>query len=885
MASSDTELAEQLKEAGNMLMSPPPSVDELLPLLDQVENCLSRVEQSPSTPMQDAISPSLKALVTEQLFRHQDADVKAAVASCISEITRITAPEAPYDDDKMKEVFQLIVSSFENLFDNTNRSYSKRTSILETVAKVRSCVVMLDLECDALIIEMFQHFLKSIRDYHPENVFQSMETIMTLVLEESEDISTELLSPLLASVKKDDEEVLPVARKLAEKVLESCATKLKPYLTQAVNKLGISFDDYSEVVSSICHQESSDAVEQNDATANEPVADDGKPAEEALDEKAQEDKEISGEAVPAEADLTNEKLPKSVVSNGIPEPKEDETSNSLKKQDEGQAADQSKNTDASSTAEPDNLATDKLNLESKIEQNTKKRGNSSSSSKLMEPSDGSHDEKEAEAIPEHKNDGKDPPGSAPEHQSDGKDASGAASEEQPVSAVISSENKEETVIQPSSPKATDSKSAHVASPTASGNVPDESHPKMMERPKKKESLIKDITPSADDASKKTSEGTSDSEAKPNRHSGKKVADGKLNEEKTMAVTDEIKKESGTATGSETKPVKQAAKKVDASSNNADESASKQQEDRKRRSRGKGVSEKDETKPSNKNEEKETVASPKSVKSSKDEPRVEETPKTDLKRKLTPGKDKASGSKEYGENLVGSKVKVWWPIDKTFYEGVIDSFDCIKKKHKVLYNDGEQEILNLKRERWEFIQDDSESDEEKNGGQASPESSSDMPLKKKAKLTEQSTKQAKMDISPKTGGGGSSSKSKGKSNSKSKDGKVDSKSKDGSKTSNKSEDDSASRSKDHKAAGKSEDILSTPKTKSKQETANPSTAKDKPRKSSGKSNPNGTGKSKSGQSKVKESENVKENSTESAKGQESVKGKSSSSSKSGKKRRR
>lgn len=63
----------------------------------------------------------------------------------------------------LQEVFQLIVSSFENLVDKSSRSYAKRTSILETVAKVRSCVVMLDLECDVLIIEMFQHFLKAIR--------------------------------------------------------------------------------------------------------------------------------------------------------------------------------------------------------------------------------------------------------------------------------------------------------------------------------------------------------------------------------------------------------------------------------------------------------------------------------------------------------------------------------------------------------------------------------------------------------------------------------------------------------------------------------------------------------------------------------------------------
>ena len=70
--------------------------------LQQVECCLSRVEQSPIDSMQNALSPSLKALITDKLLRHSDDDVKIAVASCISEITRITAPEAPYDDAQMK---------------------------------------------------------------------------------------------------------------------------------------------------------------------------------------------------------------------------------------------------------------------------------------------------------------------------------------------------------------------------------------------------------------------------------------------------------------------------------------------------------------------------------------------------------------------------------------------------------------------------------------------------------------------------------------------------------------------------------------------------------------------------------------------------------------
>ncbi|KAK8505622.1 hypothetical protein V6N13_073399 [Hibiscus sabdariffa] len=273
-AASGKKLELQLMEAGTRLVDPPSSVDELIPLLDEVWRCLSMVEQSPSQAMQNALSPSLKALVAKQLFRHPDNDVKVAVAACISQIARITAPVDPYEDGQMREVFQLIVSSFENLCDKSSRSFDKRVSILETVAKVRLCVVMLDLECDALIIEMFRHFLKSIRDHHPETISASMVTIMTLLLEESEDASVELLSPILATVKRDNEEVHSVAKGLAQRVLENCGSKLKPYLMQAVQNLGISFDDYSSVVASICQVAPSAVVDQNDIVA-EKCEDDG----------------------------------------------------------------------------------------------------------------------------------------------------------------------------------------------------------------------------------------------------------------------------------------------------------------------------------------------------------------------------------------------------------------------------------------------------------------------------------------------------------------------------------------------------------------------------------------------------------------------------------
>ncbi|KFK29743.1 hypothetical protein AALP_AA7G173100 [Arabis alpina] len=270
MSVSETELEKRVLEAGeNLLDQPPPSsIRRLLELLDldEVFGCLSEVEQNPPTSMKNALSPSIKALAAAELFKHSDIDVKVAVAACITEIMRITAPDAPYDDEKMKEVFQLLVSSFEHLSDMCSCSYPKRISILETVSELKFVTVMLDLECYARVIEMFQHFLKFIRDHHPMEVFLYMENIMTQALDERDDIPPELLSPILHYVKKDDK-IPQVSQRLGEQVLSRCGSKLKTCLTKAVQASGVSLDMYSNVVASICEGTFS-ALNQNIVVAN-----------------------------------------------------------------------------------------------------------------------------------------------------------------------------------------------------------------------------------------------------------------------------------------------------------------------------------------------------------------------------------------------------------------------------------------------------------------------------------------------------------------------------------------------------------------------------------------------------------------------------------------
>ncbi|KAI4371182.1 hypothetical protein MLD38_019448 [Melastoma candidum] len=55
-----------------------------------------------------------------------------------------------------------------------------------------------------------------------------------------------------------------------------------------------------------------------------------------------------------------------------------------------------------------------------------------------------------------------------------------------------------------------------------------------------------------------------------------------------------------------------------------------------------------------------------------------------------------------EDLIGCRIKVWWPMDKQFYEGTVKSYDLSRNRHVVLYDDGDVEILNLEKEKWEIV---------------------------------------------------------------------------------------------------------------------------------------------------------------------------------------
>ncbi|CAL9095786.1 unnamed protein product [Musa textilis] len=55
-----------------------------------------------------------------------------------------------------------------------------------------------------------------------------------------------------------------------------------------------------------------------------------------------------------------------------------------------------------------------------------------------------------------------------------------------------------------------------------------------------------------------------------------------------------------------------------------------------------------------------------------------------------------------KEVVGKRIKVFWPLDKAWYEGRVSSFDELSSKHVICYDDGEEEALDLGKEKFEWI---------------------------------------------------------------------------------------------------------------------------------------------------------------------------------------
>ena len=74
----------------------------------------------------------------------------------------------------------------------------------------------------------------------------------------------------------------------------------------------------------------------------------------------------------------------------------------------------------------------------------------------------------------------------------------------------------------------------------------------------------------------------------------------------------------------------------------------------------------------------------------------------FKKPSTPkAPEEPEAKKGPGAEVVGRRLKVWWPADEAWYAGGVASYDG--ERHAIQYDDGDEEAVDLSKEKFEFLE--------------------------------------------------------------------------------------------------------------------------------------------------------------------------------------
>ncbi|CAL1362329.1 unnamed protein product [Linum trigynum] len=225
-----------------------PSKDSLLKSLREVAESLVQIQHACSSSLEGlekkklakkqaaALLPMKEFIVKREILRHADREVQLLVSVCVAELFRILAPETPFADKHLRDVFKLILGTFSELADTGSPYFGRRASVLEAVARCECCVVMLDVQCGDLVLELFKTFFSVVRAYHDKSVKKNMLHIMSRIL--NEEPSQRLADVILQNLIKEEEG----PSQLAVYIIQKCDYELEPFVCGFFNSCFLNRD-------------------------------------------------------------------------------------------------------------------------------------------------------------------------------------------------------------------------------------------------------------------------------------------------------------------------------------------------------------------------------------------------------------------------------------------------------------------------------------------------------------------------------------------------------------------------------------------------------------------------------------------------------------------
>lgn len=153
-----------------------------------------------------SLGSARKELVNTSILLHKDRGVKAYAACCLADILRLYAPDAPYTQSELRDIFQFFFRQLTNGLKGADASYyNEYFHLLESLSTVKSVVLVCDLpNAEELMSEIFRDFFNLVKRDLPKKVEIFMVDILVALIDEAQVFPNEALEVLLSQFMENN---------------------------------------------------------------------------------------------------------------------------------------------------------------------------------------------------------------------------------------------------------------------------------------------------------------------------------------------------------------------------------------------------------------------------------------------------------------------------------------------------------------------------------------------------------------------------------------------------------------------------------------------------------------------------------------------------------
>ena len=156
---------DDIEEDSNPFRLPNPigkTASDLVMELKRLHGLLCSIDQSEQgSKERDQLLPLSKGILADGFLRHRDRAVRLLAACLIANVLRIFAPDAPYTSAQLVEIFRLFLQQVRIVGDPADVYYGMGFFLLESLATVRSILLLYELDEQDAACELVLGFLST----------------------------------------------------------------------------------------------------------------------------------------------------------------------------------------------------------------------------------------------------------------------------------------------------------------------------------------------------------------------------------------------------------------------------------------------------------------------------------------------------------------------------------------------------------------------------------------------------------------------------------------------------------------------------------------------------------------------------------------------------